>query len=244
MVMAADTNCNAQHGVNDAGRDIFGTLLAGASILAAGYNSVRAVQLATEEWKMAKRYWRIAQDWLDYYRNWYAPVENQELEEARSLTHESPIYPTACGRARVVAWLEGKDLLTKSMRCTSKYCVGLRADMLATFATAQADALALADGLGYRNERGYVESRSDVEFEKKLNVIRRGRDMVADNISFAKATAGIYGDLFEQTWAGLEGAGKYLGYWSDRRATVYPQTMMVDRNPLVSRQQSFTIGEE
>ncbi len=59
--------------------------------------------------------------------------------------------------------------------------------------------------------------------------------MVADNVSLAKASAGIYGDLFEQTWAGLSGAGQYLGYWESRVETVYPTTFLRSR-------QAFSTG--
>lgn len=218
--------CIAQTGVTDEGLDIFGGLLSAAAVLSAGYNAYKAVELATKEWQMADKYWRIAQNWLDYYRNFYAPVEDQEVNEALGLKKEEPDYETARGRARAVAWLQFRDVLRQGIRCTSRYCTGLRQDMLADLSAAQADAVAMADGLGYRNERAYIESRDDVRFKKMLETAKRGRDMVADNVSLASAAAGIYGDLFNQAWEGLTGAGQYLGYWGSRNDTSYPTTYL------------------
>lgn len=108
------------------------------------------------------------------------------------------------------------------MRCTSRYCTGLRKDMLANILSAQADALSLAEGLGYRNERAYLESRDDVRFSKMLNTAKRGRDIIADNVSLIKTSAGIYGNLYNQAWEGLAGAGQYLGYSANRNTPSYP----------------------
>lgn len=221
-----DKGCIRQDGVTDEGLDIFGGLLAGAAVLSAGYNAYRAVELATKEWAMADKYWRIAQNWLDYYRDYFAPVEDQEVNEAMNLQKDEPDYETARGRARAVAWLQFKDVLRQGVRCTSRYCTGLRQDMLADMSAAQADAVAMADGLGYRNERAYIEARDDVRFKKMLETAKRGRDMVADNVSLATAAAGIYGDLFNQAWQGLTGAGQYLGYYGSRNQTMYPTTYL------------------
>lgn len=229
MVLANDTVCNPNHGVTDAGRGTFANLLTAAAILSAGYNATRAVQIATDEWNMAKRYWRISRNWLDYYKDYYAPVEDQELAEAMNLPMTEPDYEAARGRSRVIAWLEFRGVIDKTVRCTSRYCTGLREDMLVELAAAQANAVALADGLGYRNERAYVETRNDVRFEKMLNTAKRGRDMIADNVSLAKAAAGIYGSAWDQAWEGLTGAGYFLGYQANRNPTAYPTTYMTGR---------------
>ena len=76
MVYADDIGCNKNHGVNDEGRSFFGDLLSLAAIAAAAYNSVKAVQIAEDEWEMAKKYWQISKNWLDYYKDNYAPVED------------------------------------------------------------------------------------------------------------------------------------------------------------------------
>ena len=195
---ADDLECNPKHGTNDQQYGLFANILADAAILSAAYNSARAVDIATKEWNMAKKYWRIARNWLDHYKDYYAPVEDQEINEALNIPAETPQYDATEGRARTAAMLQFRGQLRKSMRCTSRYCTGLRKDMLANILSAQADALSLAEGLGYRNERAYLESRDDVRFSKMLNTAKRGRDIIADNVSLIKTSAGIYGNLYNQ----------------------------------------------
>ena len=101
--------------------------------------------------------------------------------------------------------------------------------MVTELVAANASAVALADGLGYRNERAYIEARDDERFQRQFATAKRGRNMIADNVSLAKATAGIYGDLWDQTWKGLEGAGTYLGYMQNRNPTAYPTTYVQQR---------------
>ena len=229
MVYASDLACNKVHGTNDSQHTLFGNLLTAAAIASAAYNAAKAVEIATKEWEMAKKYWQISKNWLDYYSGNFAPGEDQELGEAMNLTEEPPGYEAAQGRARTSAMLEFRGLLRKAVRCTSKYCTGLRRDMLLEIMPAQANALAMAEGLGYRNERAYLEARDDVRFSKQLNTAKRGRDIVADNVSLAKTAAGIYGSLFNQAWDGLAGAGQYLGYYAERNQPSYPTEYIVQR---------------
>ena len=229
MVYASDLKCNKVHGTNDTQHTLFGNLLTAAAIASAAYNAAKAVEIATTDWEMAKKYWQISKNWLDYYSGNFAPGEDQELDEAMNLTDEPPGYEAAQGRARTSAMLEFRGLLRKAVRCTSKYCTGLRRDMLLEIMPAQANALAMAEGLGYRNERAYLEARDDVRFSKQLNTAKRGRDIVADNVSLAKTSAGIYGSLFNQAWDGLAGAGQYLGYYAERNQPSYPTEYIVQR---------------
>lgn len=229
MVYASDMKCNPVHGTNDQQHSLFANLLTAAAIGSAAFNAAKAVELAGKEWEMAKKYWRISKNWLDYYNDNFAPGEDQELDEAMNLTDEPPGYEAAQGRARTSAMLEFRGLLRRAVKCTSKYCTGLRRDMALETLSAQANALAMAEGLGYRNERAYLESRDDVRFSKQLNTAKRGRDIAADNVSLAKTTAGIYGSLFSQAWDGLAGAGQYLGYYAERNQPSYPSSYLVQR---------------
>lgn len=217
-----DYECKQNHGVTDEERHLFADILSAAAIAAAGYNAYKAYDIAKQEWEMARKYWRIAENWLDYYKDWYAPVEDQELKEARELEPPVPSYDAARGRARTNAWLEFRGQFRKVLRCTSRYCTGLRNDMLMRISQAQAQAVALADGLGYRNERAYVAARDDVRWERKLNTAKRGRDIAAEVPSLGTASAGIYGSLLDQAWQGLESAGMYLGYAGNRNQPAYP----------------------
>lgn len=223
MVKQED-ECSEKRGVNDEERSLFSNILNAAAIAAAGYNAYKALDIALKEWEMAKKYWRIAENWLDYYKDAYAPVEDQEIDEALKIPIAEPSYDIARGRARASAWIAAKGRLRQAMRCTSRYCTGLRGDILLRVKQAEAEAVALADGLGYRNERAYVEARNDVRWEQRLNTAKRGRDIIADVASLGMASAGIYGSLWDQAWQGLESAGMYLGYENNRNRPHYPTT--------------------
>lgn len=226
MPCAGDTTAVREHGRTSQQNDWIGNILTLGAIAVAGVNAAKSFDIARQEWKMAKDYYNLSRKWLDYYRDYYAPVEDQELEEARNQEKPKEIYVTARGRARATAWMAFKNKLDAATRCTSRYCTGLREDMLMQLSAAQANAVAMADGLGYRNERAYLESRDDVRFKMELETAKRGRNIPADVVSLAKTTAGIYGDLYTQAWNGLKGAGYYLGYTSNRNPTVYPTTFL------------------
>lgn len=230
-----DNKCNPVHGVTDEERSLFSNILNAAAIAAAGYNAYKALDIATQEWEMAMKYWRIAEDWLDYYKGFYAPVEDQELKEATELEQTEPEYNIARGQARTSAWLEFRNKLRPALRCTSRYCTGLRGDMLVRIMAAQAESVALADGLGYRNERAYVEARNDVRWSRRLETAKRGRDIAAEVPAMGMASAGIYGSLFDQAWQGLESAGMYLGYANNKHRTAYPTTYLAGQMQYAGR---------
>lgn len=231
MAEAKDTQCNKRNGPSDEGHSLMADLLTAAAITAAAYNSAKAVEIATDQWKMAKKYWQISKNWLDHYKKFYAPLEDKEINEALALKDPEPEYDTARGRSRTIAHILFKGAVKKNVQCLSEYCTGLRQDMLTDLLAAQGMALAMADGLGYRNERAYIDSRSDIRFDKQLNTAKRGRDMIADNVSLAQATAKAYGDAFGQAWEGLKGAAYYLGYEHERVQPSYPTTYVSAGNP-------------
>lgn len=239
MVKQAD-QCNVVRGYGDKERGAFSLILQAAALAAAGYNAYKALDIAKKQWDIAKRYWKIANNWLDYYKGAFAPVENQELQEAMELPITEPKYEIARGQARATAWIMHKGRLQPLLRCTSKYCTGLRQDITMRVTSALCDAVTLADGLGYRNERAYVEARNDVRWGKRMGTAKRGRDMVAESPAMAMAAAGIYGSLWEQTWKGLESAGTYLGYDQNRVNPRYPTTYLagMENRGVMARQAS------
>lgn len=236
---ASDTGALKQHGPTDEGRSWFATLLTLGAIGAATYNADKALELAKKEKDMADRYYRISQAWLNYYDRKFAPVEDEELAEARAIEYVEPEYDVARGRARAIAWAAFKGRLDKASRCLSRYCTGLRQQMLLDFAAAQADALALAEGMGYRNERAYVENRNDVLFERKLNVAKRGRNLLPDTTALSKTAAGIYGDLWNQAWNAVGDASYFIGY--NTTHVEFPQQRLTGYG--LSQQQERAVAE-
>jgi len=243
---ASDGRAIKKHGITDKGRSTFALILGSLATGAALYNANKAYDLAKKEFKLADKYRKMSQDWLSYYNKEFAPVEDIEIREAKELEYEEPHYEVARGRARAVAWNAYKGKLDAACKCLSRYCTGLRQEILTELTAAQADAVALADGLGYRNERSRVDNRNDTLFERKLNVAKRGRNLPTQSTSLAKASAGIYGDLWNQSWEGLRGAGYFLGYLNTRRDTFYPNVMMATPADIalaeIRQQQESQIG--
>lgn len=108
MALGNDTSTLPRNGPSDSGQSIVAKILSAAAIAAAAYNTTKAIDIANDQWKMAKNYWRPAHNWLDHYKNNYAPVEDQEVNEALNIPVTEPKYETARGRSRVIAHLESK----------------------------------------------------------------------------------------------------------------------------------------
>lgn len=244
-MLAGDSGAIRQHGVTDSGRSWFADLLTAGAIGVATYDTIQAVKLAKKEKELADKYYQISKDWLNYYNDTFKEPEDEELNEASAIKYVEPEYDVARGRARAVAWAAFKGQLDKASRCLSRYCTGLRQQMLLDFAASQADALSLAEGMGYRNERAYVENRNDVLFERKLNVAKRGRNLLPDTTSLSKAAAGIYGDLWNQSWDAIGDASYFLGYDLAMRNTKFPEHYITGYGEynLPTQQQAHSVAE-
>lgn len=226
-MLASDTACLASHGPTDTGwGQIFSGILTAFAIYAAVKNAETAYKVAKKESQMATRYYNLSKDLLEYYKDNYAKGEDEEVAEALALEKEEPMYDIARGRARAVAWMTSKGIVKKTTKCLSKYCTGLRQEILFDASAAIGESISVADGLGYRNERAYVAARDDVRWDKQMNVIKRGRNMFAAAVSYAKSASGIYGDIGEQAWNGLNSAAFFVGYSFKRNDIMYPNVML------------------
>lgn len=211
-----------KHGQTNSNKFNIGSIMEAAAIAVALLNTGAATYLAAQQYEIAKDYLDIAKWWRNYYNSTYRPWEDQELEEAWALKEIDPIYDTIVGRTRTYGRLQFKGLAEKSIQCTSEYCTGLREALLKDVINSEATAMAALSNLGYRNERVYVEARNDVRWQRRMEVLNRGRDMIAQNIQFSKLAFGIFGDLGKQAGLGAAGAVRYLGYSWNKNETQYP----------------------
>lgn len=230
MVAISAAKCNS--GQSDTNKGTAALLMEAAAIAVATANTAAAIYLADKQYDIAQDYLDIAKWWRNYYNSTYRPWEDRELEEAWALKEIDPIYDTIVGRTRTYGRLQFKGLAEKSIQCTSEYCTGLREALLKDVINSEATAMAALSNLGYRNERAYVEARNDVNWNRKLEVLNRGRDMVANNIQFSNLAFGIFGDLGKQAGLGAAGAVRYLGYSWNKNETQYPTLMRGQRQPV------------
>lgn len=211
-------------GVTNTGKSTFGYIMDAAAGLAALTNTAIAIQIADMQYDIAKDYLDIAKWWRQYYNDVYKPLEDIELAEAWALEKEEPMYDITIGRHRNYARLQYRGVAEKAIQCTSPYCTGLRAALLKDYANAEATTLAALSNMGHRSERSYVEARNAVRWERRREVLNRGRNMIAGNINFSNMSYGIFGSLGAQAQAGAAGAIRYLGYSWNRNEPQYPMT--------------------
>lgn len=214
--------CTLYLGESDSGKSWAEYILYGAAIAVAGLNTAMAIRIADLQIDLAKLYLKIAKGWRNHYNSTYKPIENEERNEAGSFQKYTPNFDVAIGRSRTYARVQMGDNLERQMRCTSAYCTGARKGIMRDVAITEANALSSAMGMGYRNERAYAEARNDLIWNRKVDVVNRGRGLAANNVKFANLAFGIYGDLGNQARAGVTGALRYIGYENNRNDTVYP----------------------
>lgn len=219
------TSLTCRHGQTDSNKNLVNTIMEAAAVAVAGINTAAAIKMADWQYEIAKQYLDIAKWWRNYYNSAYKPWEDKELEEAWALEEEKPLYDIAVGRSRTYGRLQFKGLAEKSIQCTSEYCTGLREALLKDVLNSEATTLAALSGLGYRNERAFIEARNDVRWKRRTEVMNRGRDMMANNIQFSQLSFGIFGDLGKQAGKGAAGALRYLGYSWNKNETQYPTLM-------------------
>ena len=212
--------CN--HGTTDDDKTLLATLWPYLTAGVAAYNTGQAISFALKQYEIAKLYYKISKWWLDYYNSYFAPVEDQELAEAMALKEVTPYYDSAIGKSQIAAHLRFKNAANKAVQCTSEYCTGLRALLLRDTLAQEATSAAALAMMGYRNERAYYESRSDVRWKRMLATASRGRDLQASAVNTAQLSLGIYGDLGTQAGKAAQGAASLAGYYWNRNDTVYP----------------------
>lgn len=212
--------CN--HGLTDSDKVSLSSLWDIVPAVIAAYNTGQAIDYALKQYEIAKDYLTISQWWRDYYNGYFKPLEDQELSESMALTEITPHYDTMRGRAQTAGRIKFKNAVNKSVQCTSEYCTGLRQQMLYDTMEQEAKVVSTLTGLGYRNERAYYESRSDVRWKRMINTAARGRDLQAQAINSSQLAYGIYGTLGQQVAKGAEGAATAAGYMWFRNDTHYP----------------------
>lgn len=229
-------SCN--HGLTDYDKSTLSLLWDIVPAVIAAYNTGQAIHFGTKQYEIAKDYLKISQWWRDYYNNSFRPLEDQELSEAMGLQETTPYYDTMRGRAQTAGRLKFKNAVNTAVQCTSEYCTGLRQQLLLDVLDQESRALNSLAGLGYRNERAYYESRSDIRWKRMINTAARGRDLQSQAINSAQLAYGIYGSLGEQISKGAEGAASAFGYFHYRSDPRYPTLMTIQQASQQASQQS------
>lgn len=224
-------NDGCNYGITDTDKSLLATIWSGLTAAIAAYNTGQAIYFADKQYDMAKTYLKISQWWDDYKKTYFDPVEDQEINEAMALKEEPLFFNTQAGRAQTAGRIRFKNAVNKAVQCTSEYCTGLRGQLLRDQLAQEATALTALAALGYRNERAFGETRSEVRWKRMLQTAARGREMQATAVSHSQLAMGIYGDLGGQAGKSAVGAASLAGYLWNRNDTIYPTTMLYTNNP-------------
>lgn len=210
-------------GVTDIGLNTAANIAKIAAVAVAVINTAAAIDIAKDQERLARDYLNISKEQTDYYLNTYAPCENAEIQEACAEPLYDPHTETTIGRAVVSArgMFAGKP--TNDIICFDRYNTGRNASIIKDQVLAEATAVSTAANLGRRIEEDYAEAKDDLRWARRSQALSRGRDMMAQAVTFSGFAFGLYGKLGEQAAKGAAGAIGYLGYANYRGDLERPQ---------------------
>ena len=127
------------------------------------------------------------------------------------------------GQMLVSAKLPFVGKLEKAVSCTGRYCTGQRQAITNDILIEQAMVESLVCGLATRYTDDEEITRNTVRWERRNNVLKLGRDIPSEAVSYASLATGIFGSIGEQASKAAQGASWYLGHRGNRIETQYPE---------------------
>nr|DAD83103.1 MAG TPA: hypothetical protein [Podoviridae sp. ctlpi2] len=194
------------------------TLLS-AAILA--YNTLNSLRMAKLQRDLGKRYLQLAEDHRKYYNERYKPLETDLTKEALKLPKyvrdKDDFYA-----GQMLATVKGKNAgkIDAALTCTGRYCTGQRAARVTEQLLQQAMQESLAAGMAHRYADKEEIAHNNLRWEKREQVMRIGRDIPTEAVSYANLAAGIFGSLGKQAGKAAEDGIAFLA--ADRKETQYP----------------------
>ena len=190
-----------------------------AAIAVAVINTKAALDIASKQEDLAKKYLKMAKERQQYYYDVYVPCENAEVQEACSAEPCDMHKDVQAGRAKASVRHELTGRTEQELQCISRYCTGKKAAIIRDRELEEATALALSANLARRYEEAYKDICDDVRWSRRANALSRGRDIMAQAQTFSGFAMGLFGRLGEQAGRGATGAMAYLGYSMARQDT-------------------------
>lgn len=196
------------------------------SILSAGVlalNVANSLRMAKLQRDLGRRYLELAEEHRRYYNERFKPLEISLTQEALAL----PLYvrdkeQLNTGQMLISARLPSAGAADAVISCTGRYCTGQRAAILTDQLLKQATVESMAAGLAHRYTDKEEITRNNLRWDKREQVMKIGRDIPTEAVSYASLAAGIFGSLGEQAGKAAEGAMSFLAYNAERGQTQYP----------------------
>lgn len=193
-------------------------ILSGA-ILA--YNTLNSLRMAKLQRDLGQKYLELAEEHRKYYNERYKPLEISLTKEALAL----PKYvrdKEQLNTGQMLVSVRGRNAgnIDKAISCTGRYCTGQRAAIMTDQLLAQSVVESMVAGLGFRYTDREEINHNNLRWEKREQVMKIGRDIPTEAVSYASLAAGTFGSLGKQAGAAAEGAMGFLAY--GRGDTQYP----------------------
>lgn len=200
----------------------------GAMLAVNTYNSLRMAKLQRD---IGKDYLALAEKQRKYYNDRYKPLEVSLTQEALNLPkYDRSKEKLITGQMLISARGLTAGKIDKALSCTGRYCTGQRAAIMNDQLLEQATIESLTAGLAHR----YVDKdeivHNNLRWEKREQVLKIGRDIPTQAVSYASMASGIFGSIGKQAGQAAEGAIGFLAY--GRADTVYPERRQPISHPV------------
>ncbi|HDQ6746998.1 TPA: hypothetical protein ACHOSY_001393 [Escherichia coli] len=201
-----------------------------AAVAVATFNTLAMIDIAEKQLGIAEDYYKMARrDW-DRFREIFEPCERKEVAEACSAPLYDPKhdqqaadYMNEVDRTFGMAERRIYDLYGRYGICPDP---SLNRDV----ALARSQVAGDSGNFAYRYEEGRQIARDDVRWNRRQQVLNRGRNIPTDAVRYAEAAADAFNNQGKMLGNAAQGAMTALGYFSTRNETRYPQGRRDRRN--------------
>lgn len=206
--------------VNDAGLTGGWRILDGLAKAAALLASVRALQAARQQDKIARTYYKLAEHQWNFYKENYVPLELQEIDEVHKEKPYTADYETAlkshdCTDTVFASTEDHRD------KIFDEYCVCPDPTMDIRYNIAMSTVRGDTYNFARRYAEALAERKDDIRWNKKLAVASRGRNLLPQSVDFANRASSMFGE-YSNAMNGLAGdAMKFSGYIRNRYETQF-----------------------
>lgn len=185
-------------------------------------NTANSLKMAKLQRGIGKAYQALAEDQRKYYNDRYKPLEISLTQEALNLKkYDRDKEKLITGQMLISARNLTAGKIDKALACTGRYCTGQRAAIMNDQLLEQAAIESLTAGLAHRYVDKDEIAHNNLRWEKREQVLKIGRDIPTQAVSYASMAAGIFGSIGKQAGQAADGAMGFLAY--GRGDTVYPE---------------------
>lgn len=164
----------------------------------AGLQYAAAQYIADKQFEIADRQMRIAETEHDRYTQHFWCVENLLADEQCALPEYTPDYLTQSARAVLDVRKQFDVQRQQLLRMRTRYCGRVIDFGLCDLAGAEARAAAEARDKAYRYEEARRDAKSDLRFNRQLQVSNLGRNIAAQSVRDMQAAGQLEMGVLQQ----------------------------------------------